>query len=129
MNGVLDASMALGWLFTRADPAEAALADLALRDLASTSWAVPAIWYAEVANGLLRGERAGLIQTPQAGFFLDRLSRAKIEMDQESPRTHQVNLLALARAYRLTAYDATYLELALRRGAPGFRRIRPRDVA
>jgi predicted nucleic acid-binding protein len=29
-----------------------------------------------------------------------------------------VNSLALARAHRLTAYDATYLELALRRGAP-----------
>ena len=65
MNGVLDASMALAWLFTRVDPAEAALADQTLRDLASTSWVVPAIWYAEVANGLLRGERAGLTQPPQ----------------------------------------------------------------
>ena len=116
MNGVLDASMALAWLFTRADPAEAALADQALRDLPSTSWVVPAVWYAEVANGLLRGERAGLIQPPQTGFFLDRISLAHIETEQESPRTHQVSLLALARANRLTAYDATYLELALRRG-------------
>jgi predicted nucleic acid-binding protein len=118
MNGVLDASMALAWLFTRVDPTEAALADEALRDLPSTSWVVPAIWYAEVANGLLRGERAGLTQPPQTGFFLDRISLAHIETDQESPRTHQVSLLALARAHRLTAYDATYLELALRRGAP-----------
>lgn len=116
MNGVLDASMALGWLFTRTNPAEAALADQTLRDLAITSWVVPAMWYAEVANGLLRGERAGLIQSPQTGFFLDRLSRAKIETDQESPRTHQVSLLAFARAYRLTAYDSAYLELALRTG-------------
>ena len=118
MNGVLDASMALAWLFTRVDPAEAALADQALRDLPSTSWVVPAIWYAEVANGLLRGERAGLTQPPQTEFFLSRVSLAHIETDQESPRTHQVNSLALARNYGLTAYDATYLELALRRGAP-----------
>jgi predicted nucleic acid-binding protein len=118
MNGVLDASMALAWLFTRVDPAEAALADQALRDLPSTSWVVPAIWYAEVANGLLRGERAGLTQPPQTEYFLNRVSLAHIETDQESPRTHQVNSLALARAHRLTAYDATYLELALRRGAP-----------
>ena len=118
MNGVLDASMALAWLFTRADPAEAALADQALRDLPSTSWVVPAIWYAEVANGLLRSERAGLTQPPQTEFFLDRVSLARIETDQESPRTHQVNSLALARAHRLSAYDAMYLELALRRGVP-----------
>ncbi len=116
MNGVLDASMALAWLFKRADAAEAALADQTLRDLASTSWVVPAIWYAEVANSLLRGERAGLIQSPQTGFFLDRVSQAKIETDQESPRTYQASSLALARAYRLTAYDAMYLELALRTG-------------
>jgi predicted nucleic acid-binding protein len=116
MNGVLDASMALAWLFTRTDPEEATLADLALGDLASTSWVVPTIWYAEVANGMLRGERVGLIQPPQTGFFLDRLSRAKIETDQESPRTHQESSLALARAYKLSAYDASYLELVLRTG-------------
>jgi predicted nucleic acid-binding protein len=118
MNGVLDASMTLAWLFTRVDPAEAALADRALRDLPSTSWVVPAIWYAEVANGLLRSERAGLTQPPQTEFFLDRVSLARIETDQESPPTHQVNSLALARAHRLSAYDAMYLELALRRGVP-----------
>jgi predicted nucleic acid-binding protein len=116
MNGVLDASVALAWLFIRTKPAEAALADQTLRDLASTSWVVPAIWHAEVANGLLRGERAGLIQSLQTTFFLDRLSLAKIETDQESPRTLQVSSLTLARAYKLTAYDASYLELVLRTG-------------
>jgi predicted nucleic acid-binding protein len=116
MNGVLDASMALAWLFKRVDATEAALADQALCDLPSASWVVPAIWYAEVANGLLRGERAGLTQPAQTEFFLNRVSLAQIEMDQESPRTHQVRLLALARAHRLTAYDSAYLELALRMG-------------
>ena len=47
---VLDASMALAWLFPRQDPAEAALADQALDELDYEEFAVPAIWYGEVAN-------------------------------------------------------------------------------
>jgi predicted nucleic acid-binding protein len=116
VNGVLDASMALAWLFKRADAVEAALAEQALRDLPSTAWSVPAIWHAEVANAMLRGERAGLIQPSQSGFFLSRISQAAISVDLESPRTHLAAVLTLARLHRLTAYDATYLELALRTG-------------
>jgi predicted nucleic acid-binding protein len=116
MNGVLDASMALAWLFKRADPVEAALADQALRDLPSSSWVVPAIWHAEVANAILRGERARLIQPSQSGFFLSRISQPAISVDSESPRAHLASVLTLARLHRLSAYDATYLELVLRIG-------------
>lgn len=116
MNGVLDASMVLAWQFQRTDAAEAALAERALRELSSATWMVPAIWYAEIANSLLRGERAGVIQPSQTEFFLDKVSRAQIETDSESPRAHQANVLGLARTHHLTAYDASYLELALRTG-------------
>jgi len=118
MNGVLDSSMALAWLFIRADPAEAALAEQALRDLPSSAWLVPAIWPAEVANAMLRGERAGLIQPSESAFFLSQISHARISEDSESARTHLASALNLARVHRLTAYDATYLELALRTGRP-----------
>ncbi len=116
MIGVLDASMALAWQFLRADATEAALAERALRELPSTAWVVPAIWYAELANVLLRGERAGLIQSSQTEFFLSRVALAQIELDPGSPRVQQTKVLELARTYRLTGYDATYLELALRTG-------------
>jgi predicted nucleic acid-binding protein len=116
VNGVLDASMALAWIFTRADQAEAALADRALRALATESWAVPAIWHAEMGNALLRSERAGMIPASQTAFLLERVAQARIEVDPESPQGRLSAVLALARAHRLTAYDATYLELALRTG-------------
>lgn len=116
MSQVLDASMALAWLFKRTEPAEAALAERALRELPSSTAVVPAIWYAEVANAVLRGERNGLVQPSQTSFFLERMSQADIELDEESPRTRQASVLALARAYGLTAYDAAYLELTMRTG-------------
>ena len=113
---VLDASMALAWLFPRQDPAEAALADQALDELDYEEFAVPAIWYGEVANGILRGERKGLVTPSQSARFLAELDLADIAT--ESPELRQSVVLALARSYGLTAYDAMYLELALRRGAP-----------
>jgi predicted nucleic acid-binding protein len=114
---VLDASMTLAWQFKRVDPAEIQLAEVALAELASVQAFVPAIWYSEVANGLLRGERQGAIPPSQTASFLNDLSQADIEADTESPRLRQARVLALARTYRLTAYDATYLELAMRRAA------------
>jgi len=114
---VLDASMALAWLFPRADAAEAALADRALDELDSEEFVVPPIWYAEVANAILRGERKGLVTPAQTAAFLAELDSADIEAETDSPRLRQSVVLALARSYGLTAYDAAYLELALRRGA------------
>jgi len=115
---VLDASMTLAWLFPRRDPAEAALADRALDELDFEEFAVPAIWYSEVANAILRGERKGLVTTTQSSAFLAELDLAEIQADSDSPGLRLSVVLALARSHDLTAYDATYLELALRRGVP-----------
>lgn len=115
---VLDASMALAWLFLRQDAAEAALADRALDELDSEEFAVPGIWYGEVGNAILLGERKGLVTLSQTAAFLAELNSADIETETDSPKLRQSVVLALARSYNLTAYDATYLELALRRGAP-----------
>lgn len=115
---VLDASMALAWLFPRQDAAEAALAEQALDELDYEEFLVPAIWYGEVANAILRGERKGLVMPSQTAAFLAELDLADIEAETDSPRVRQSVVLALARSHGLTAYDAVYLELALRRGAP-----------
>ncbi len=109
--------MTLAWQFKRVDLAEIQLAEEALAQLVSNQAFVPAVWHAEVANGLLRGERQGVIPPAQTASFLNDLAQAEIETDTESPRSRQARVLALARTHRLTAYDATYLELAMRRAA------------
>jgi predicted nucleic acid-binding protein len=114
---VLDASMALAWLFPRTDPAENALADRALDELDHEQFMVPAIWYGEVSNAILRGERKRLITSAQSAAFLAELALADIEADSDPPKLRQPVILSLARTHALTAYDATYLELALRTGA------------
>jgi predicted nucleic acid-binding protein len=109
--------MTLAWQFKRTNPTELLIANNALRMLASERATVPAIWHTEVASGLLRGERQGVIAPHQTAYFLHELSQADIAIDEIPPRSRQANVLDLARVYGLTAYDATYLELALRRAA------------
>lgn len=108
--------MTVAWLFPRQDPAEAKLAEQLLDELDHEEFVVPDLWYAEVANAILRGERSGLITPAQAMAFLGQLDSADIEADTQVQKHRQSAVLALARTYALTAYDATYLELALRRG-------------
>jgi predicted nucleic acid-binding protein len=109
--------MTLAWQFKRVEPVEILLAEKALAELPSFQAIVPALWYSEVANSLLRGERQGAIPPAQTAFFLNELSKTEIATDEISARARQSAVVDLARTYGLTAYDATYLELAMRRVA------------
>ena len=109
--------MALAWHLRRADAAEARLARKALERVSREGALVPPLWYAEVANALLMAERNGAIDAYGASQFQDDLTQLGIEADA-FPQSHSArNVLSLGRASKLTAYDATYLELALRTGS------------
>lgn len=117
MTLVIDASMALAWIFTREKPEEAVCADLALQATAEMATIVPSLWHTEVANALLVGERRKIITEAQSIDFLARLARLPVTVDNWPTFSRRDQVMALARQYELTAYDATYLELALREGA------------
>ena len=76
---------------------------------------MPAIWWSEVRNLLLIGERHDRIDPSGTAGFLADLETMSIGIDQ-APVSEAV--LALARTHGLTVYDAAYLELARRLGAP-----------
>jgi predicted nucleic acid-binding protein len=116
MELVLDASATLAWLIDRIDPAEAKLADEVLRSIQSRDALVPALWYPEVANGILVAESRGGVSRTQSTSFLGLVNTLPIIEDARRPSALQATILTLARAYNLTAYDATYLELVLRTG-------------
>ena len=114
---VLDASMALAWLFERQQPKERDCADRALLALAHAKTWVPSLWYTEVANALLVGERRRVVTESQTFGYLSKLSALPITTDPESPLHRRDAVIALAREHQLSAYDATYLDLALRTNA------------
>lgn len=114
MNLVLDGSMVLAWLFERTVVAEAQQADLALLAVADARTLVPPLWHSEVANALLLAEPRGVVTEAQVCEFLSKLYDLPLATDAHPPIMHRDALLALARNHGLRAYDATYLELALR---------------
>ena len=117
MSIVLDASMALAWLIERADRTEAALAQQAFGEVSASGARVPALWYSEVANTLLVFERAKRLTEQASASYLSDLALMAITLDDLSPALQQSRVLDLGRMHKLTAYDATYLELAMRRVA------------
>ncbi len=112
MPFVLDASIAVCWAF---DDKNHPLAARALEHLRNGQARVPAIWWFEVRNMLIVNERRGRIDAADTASFLATLARLDILADAAPV---EAELLALARAHRLTVYDASYLELARRLALP-----------
>ncbi len=115
MSFVVDNSVALAWCFE--DEQSPPVMDLL--DLVTESGAVaPQLWPIEALNGLLTAERRGRIDAERrrrlAGFLYD----LPIVIDDETASRLWRATADLAERHRLTAYDATYLELAIRLGLP-----------
>ncbi len=117
MSLVLDASFCLVWIFPRQRADQAERADRVLQRRDQEQWIVPTLWPLEVANALLVAERRAVIQPEQSDNFLRKLAALRILMDPIASDLTQPRLLALARQHLLSAYDTSYLELALRREA------------
>lgn len=117
MSLVLDASATLAWLFERTNHDEAKRADRLLDAVAAETSTVPALWHCEVSNALLVAERRKLISEAQTADFLARLSRLPIDTDATPLAQRREVVVALGRRFQLSAYDANYLDLALRSGA------------
>ena len=112
---VIDSSAALSWCFEdEASPESDALFEQ-VRDQGAI---VPGLWHLEVANVLLQAERRGRITTGDVAMRLELIADLPIITDDETIARAWREILALARAEGLTTYDATYLEVAIRRGLP-----------
>ncbi len=115
MSLVLDASMAITWLFAdeQSDAADAVLARVTREGSV-----VPSLFRLEVGNMLRNAERRGRCDDSYLARSLGRLSRLAITVDTEIDSHAWAATMALARQHDLTLYDAAYLELALRLGQP-----------
>lgn len=112
---VLDGSLALAWYFAdEADP----YADAVAQGLATREAVVPSLWRLEIANTLVVGERRKRSTEAQAAAFIARLEMLPIVVDDETDARAWGETIRLARTHTLSAYDAAYLELAMRLGLP-----------
>ena len=115
---VLDASVTIRWALADGSAADRAYADRVLDTLTAASAAVPALWYTEVIHVLRCAEIDGYLGEASLTGFIYRLNQLPIEMDGASPVGIQLAVAAVAREFKLSGYDAQYLELARRRQLP-----------
>ena len=109
---VLDCSITAAWAL--ADE-HSTYADSVLSRVAETGAVAPSLWWAELHSVLLVAERRGRIQLDQVTVALQNIRALDVRLDH-TPESSSV--LRLARGHGLTAYDAFYLELAIRQWRP-----------
>jgi predicted nucleic acid-binding protein len=112
---VLDASSVLAWCFEDAGGPEA---DALIERAAAEGAAVPASWSLEIANGLVTGERRGRVNPAESAAFVAMLEELPMVADRATGARALHETMSLAREHGLTAYDAAYMELAMRLGLP-----------
>lgn len=112
MTVVIDASISASWLLP---DEENELGRQILLDLGRSPAFVPSIWDYEIHNILIINERRGRITREAADAAIGFLSSLNMIRDRATNWTRGTEL---AREFTLTAYDAAYLELAVRLDLP-----------
>lgn len=114
-NFVIDNSVIMTWCFK--DEINK-YADTILDHLEFSTAYVPLIWPLEVGNVLLIAERKKRLSEADSARFITLLTQLPIVIEQESPERMMRDILALAREHQISTYDASYLDLAMRKGLP-----------
>lgn len=118
MTFVLDASVALLWLAPQTNPTGMDYAAETLTALKYSQAVVPSLLALEIANVVAKLESKGVVTEADSQRYIAVLGRLNISVDQATAARALGDTLNLARRYKLSAYDAAYLELSLRSGSP-----------
>jgi predicted nucleic acid-binding protein len=112
MPFVVDASVVGSWVLPDENHPEALAALERLKD--DEAFAPSLLWF-ELRNLLLANERRRRITPAQTAAALNLIQELSLHLDGQADSD---TTLQLARAHRLTIYDAAYLELAVRHRLP-----------
>ena len=115
---VLDASVTLRWALHDGSATDRAYSDKVLESLAEHIAVVPALWSTEVVHVLRCAELSGKLGEAAVTGFIYQLGHLPIRIDSAASAGLQLAVAAVSREFRLTGYDAQYLELARRLNLP-----------
>ena len=116
INGfVVDNSVVMSWCFK--DETNR-YADAVLDKLSESTAIAPSIWPLEVVNVLLVAERRKRLKQADSVRFITLLSQLPIVVEDKGSEKGMNDLLTLGRTNLLSSYDASYLDLAMRKDCP-----------
>ena len=109
---VLDSSVTMAWVLRDEQSAQA---NATLEQVANIGGVAPALWWVEVRNVLVIAERRERLTPEDTEVALQALDTLGVHLDHVPDNA---SLFRLARTHGLSAYDALYLELAVRQQRP-----------
>ncbi|MES9858117.1 MAG: type II toxin-antitoxin system VapC family toxin [Sedimenticola sp.] len=115
---VLDNSVAMRWLLASEKQADQKYAEHVLGTLEESDALTPNLWHLEATNVLVGAEKRGDVSLGEIERFISQLENLPIHVDPLTAHQAFNRTLALSRAYSISSYDASYLELAMREGLP-----------
>jgi predicted nucleic acid-binding protein len=120
MRFVLDNSVVMRWLLQDGSDERLAYAQKVLGVLAQDDGVafVPGIWALEAANVMVKAQAKLLVTEARCAAFAALLQDMAITTDLLTADHALGDTLQLARRFKLSSYDASYLELAMREGLP-----------
>jgi predicted nucleic acid-binding protein len=115
---VLDNSVAMRWHLDSGKPSDQTYAEKVLNSFLEAEALVPNLWHLEATNVLLNAEKRGDTTAGEVEGFIAQLENLPLHVDPLTAYQAFNRAMALARAYKLSSYDAAYIELAIREGLP-----------
>ena len=120
MRFVLNNSVVMRWLLQDGSDERLAYAQKVLGVLAQEDSVavVPGIWALEAANVMVKAQAKRMVTEARCAAFAGLLQDMTLTTDPHTATHAMSDTLQLARRFKLSSYDASYLELALREGLP-----------
>ena len=115
---VLDNSVSMRWLLASEKASDQKYAERVLESMIDTDALTPNLWHLEAISVLLGAEKRGEINIGNIEQFILQLENLPIYVDSLTAHQAFSQTLILSREYNISSYDASYLELAMRKGIP-----------
>jgi predicted nucleic acid-binding protein len=115
---VLDNFVSMRWLLASEKTLDQKYAEAVLKSLLGARALVPNLWHLEATNVFLGAENRGEVEAGEVERFISQLENLPLHVDSLTSHQSFNRILALSRIYKLSSYDASYLELAIREGLP-----------
>jgi len=113
---VLDNSVAMRWLLASEKVSDQKYAEQVLESMRHVDALTPNLWHLEAVSVLLGAEKRGEVSLGEIERFISQLENLPVHVDTLTAHQAFSRTLSLSRAYKISSYDASYLELAMREG-------------
>jgi len=115
---VLDNSVSMRWLLASEKISDQNYSESVLQSMKYFDAFVPTLWHLEAVSVLIGAEKRSEVSIGEIEAFISQLENLPIHVDTLTAHQAFNRTMTLSKAYNISSYDASYLELSIRKGYP-----------